>query len=215
MSNSVMSETAKQILLMTPPTHEENEAVMTIPSFTLSIPIKPDAYLRQLLAARGRKFDMVSHSSLPEAHRSPPSDAQIASYDNNMLRALQHSDLLGLMTLSNNGYHMNACNKFRESALHHAARKCTPRVLKFMLDIVGKEWILDDIGRTPLHDACWRSPVNFSVIMLLMDTDITMLFTTDKRGHSPLDYAHQEDWGKWCAFFHAVVDKYWPMLPSP
>lgn len=209
-ATSLMSDAAKLALLFSPTKHEENEAIVTVPPFTLTIPIKPDMYLRQLLASRNRSLCMRSHSELPDIHRRAPSDKQITSYDNNMLRALQHSDLLAVMALYNNGYHMNACNKFRESTLHFAARKCTPRVVKFMLDIVGSEWILDDIGRTPLHDACWRSPANFSVVMLLMDCDINMLFTVDSRGHSPLDYAHREDWSKWCAFLHVVVDKYWP-----
>lgn len=65
---SHMSDNAK-IALLTPIKHEEDEAIVTIPPFTLTIPIKPDTYLRQLLASRDKSIGMRSHTQLDEIHR--------------------------------------------------------------------------------------------------------------------------------------------------
>jgi hypothetical protein len=106
---------------------------------------------------------------------------------------------------------MSACNKFSESIVHTACRRCDSDVVEYILSNGGDSGITDDYGKTPLHDACWRLEPDFNIVRLLLDRNIELLRMLDKRGFSPLQYVREEHWGQWREFILSVKDTYWPV----
>jgi hypothetical protein len=113
---------------------------------------------------------------------------------------------------------MAACNRFGESIMHMACRRADFEVIDFLLkDIIetDKLWPIDDFGRTPLHDACWRPEPRFDVVTLLLDKSLDLLLMEDVRGSTPLSYVREEHWLAWCAYLFHQKEKYWvPMEGS-
>ena len=130
-------------------------------------------------------------------------------YDVILVDAVRRSDLAALKKLREEGRCMNACNKHSESILHMAARRSNYETVKFILENGGDLSIVDDYGRTPMHDACWRNGVSFDVITLLLNRDLDLLRTADVRGACPLSYVREEFWMHWCAYFYNQKEKYW------
>lgn len=109
-------------------------------------------------------------------------------------------------------YSLTACNRYSESILHLACRRSSFEMVKWMLDNGSNLLIVDDYGRTPLHDACWRSELKFDIITLLLDRNISLMYKRDVRGSLPLHYARQDDWLKWCAYLFHQKEKYWEVM---
>ena len=63
-----------------------------------------------------------------------------------------------------------------------------------------------DSGRTPLHDACWTSKPDFSIVRLLLKECPDFLRIKDKRGFSPLAYVPHGQWGEWGDFLEKNKD---------
>jgi ankyrin repeat protein len=96
---------------------------------------------------------------------------------------------------------MQCGNKFGETIIHAAARRHSAEVAKFLLDECNVcPRVCCDSGRTPLHDACWTVNPNFDVVTLLLDKCPDLLYITDKRGFTPMQYIRQELWGQWCHY---------------
>jgi ankyrin repeat protein len=106
---------------------------------------------------------------------------------------------------------MCACNKFSESIVHIACRRSSVDVVDFILKNGGSTSLVDDYGRTPLHDACWRMHPQFDVVTLLLDRNIDLLRLTDVRGAHALNYVSKDQWLQWCAYLYYQKDKYWPI----
>jgi ankyrin repeat protein len=85
-------------------------------------------------------------------------------------------------------------------------------MVDFIVRNGGDVSIVDDYGRTPLHDACWRSTPRFDVVTLLLDRNIELLRMTDVRGANALKYICNDHWLEWCAYFFHQKDKYWPVI---
>jgi ankyrin repeat protein len=126
-----------------------------------------------------------------------------------LVDAVRLSDVATLEKLVADGKSMNACNVHSESILHMAARRSSFETVKFILDNGGDLGIVDDYGRTPLHDACWRNNIRFDVITLLLNCNLDLLRTADIRGACPLSYVREEFWMHWCAYFYHQKEKYW------
>lgn len=54
--------------------------------------------------------------------------------------------------------------------------------------------VRDDYDRNPLHDACWRPEQDLELLELLIEKEPQLLMLSDKRGHTPLDYARRSHW---------------------
>jgi hypothetical protein len=104
---------------------------------------------------------------------------------------------------------MSACNRFSESIIHMACRRATYPIVEYILLHGGDCTMVDDYGRTPLHDACWRANPGFDIVTLLLDKNTDLLLTMDVRGATPLKYVHEEHWLQWCAYLFHQKDKYW------
>ena len=146
--------------------------------------------------------------------RAPPALKQIADYDVEMINTVRNSNLTKLVDLYNMGRNMNACNKFSESIVHMSCRRAKYDVVEFLLSHGGDASIVDDYGRTPLHDACWRLEPAFDIVTLILDKNNELLRCSDARGAIPLRYVPQAHWAQWCVYLYHQREKYWPILPS-
>ena len=106
---------------------------------------------------------------------------------------------------------MSACNRFSESIVHMACRRASVEMVDFILKNGGNINIVDDYGRTPLHDACWRMTPQFDIVTLLLDQNLDLLNLTDVRGAHALKYVAEDQWLLWCVYLYYQKDKYWPI----
>ena len=167
--------------------------------------INPETFLNKLLENRG--YDTSTISAPP--FRPPPSSKQMQDYNTDFIHVIRHSDLRRLQTFHEKGTSMTACNAYSESILHMACRRANMDVVDFILHNGGDLGVVDDFGRTPLHDACWRMQPRFDIITLILDKNLDLLRTRDIRGSTPLSYVRQDNWLEWCAYLFYQKEKYW------
>lgn len=174
--------------------------------------IHPFEFMKNMTSSRGYTLNLVP--SLVGMGRSPPTEKQMNDYDNELVWSVRQGNLEHLQQLYNAGRSMNACNKYSESVVHMACRRADFRIIEFLLTHGGSAMIVDDYGRTPLHDACWRTEPAFDIVTLLLDQNKDLLCVTDARGALPLKYVVSEKhWLPWCAYLFHQRDKYWPKRP--
>lgn len=136
---------------------------------------------------------------------------QLSDYDIEIVTAVRASDLESLKRMHAEGKSLSACNKFSESIVHMACQRSDFKVVDFMIRNGGQISLVDDYGRTPLHDACWRPSPQFDVVTLLLDRNLDLLRMVDVRGANALNYVSQDQWLQWCAYFYHQKEKYWPI----
>jgi hypothetical protein len=170
--------------------------------------LSPSLYLHQILTSRG--YDTTPISGLLSSYRITPTPWHLSSYDHPLLEAVRQNDHKRLVKLFQSGVHMQACNLHCESVLHIAARKSTKEVVQFLLSH-GALCFVDDAGRLPMHDVCWRQSPNFDLVMLLLEHDLAMMRIQDRFGACPLDYVNPRQWPEWCEFLDSIKDKFWPI----
>lgn len=128
-------------------------------------------------------------------------DEHIEAHTTEVERAIRNHDYETLRRMLHEGHTLQTCNKHGESIIHIACRRGTTELLQFLIDEAQVSTrIRDDMGRTPLHDACWSHKPNFDIVMELLRVSPELLFIIDKRGFTPLTYVPREAWGKWCNF---------------
>ena len=111
---------------------------------------------------------------------------------------------------------MDACNRHGESIVHISCRRGRADTLAFLLAHGGRVHMCDDMGRTPLHDACWAKTPVFDCISAILDQDPSLIRVMDCRGASPLAYIRREHWPAWRSFFDAKKEVWWkPLSASP
>jgi hypothetical protein len=93
-------------------------------------------------------------------------------------------------------------SKFGDSLLHMACRWGHLEVVQFLLEQGMPTRLVDDIGRTPLHDACWTSVPQFSIVERLIQEAPELLLVQDHRGHTPLQFIRPEHASQWNSFLH-------------
>merc|ERR1711998_630397 len=105
---------------------------------------------------------------------------------------------------------MTACNRFCESIVHMACRRSEMDVVEFVLNqSIDNWWVVDDFGRSPLHDACWRPEPRFDIVTMILDRNLELLRVEDIRGANPLNYVREEHWTQWCAYLFHQKERYW------
>ena len=109
---------------------------------------------------------------------------------------------------------MSACNRYSESIFHMACRRSDFEIVDFILMNGGDLSVIDDYGRTVLHDTCWRVEPRFDIATLLLDNHLDLLFQLDVRGSPPLQYVKQDSWVCWCAYLFHQKERYWPANAS-
>jgi ankyrin repeat protein len=129
------------------------------------------------------------------------------NYTNEVVNAIRQNDIRTLRALYESGQHnMNACNRNGETLLHLACRRANRTTIQFLLEEVQLSMhVYDCMGRSPLHDICWRPRVDREVLDLVLfhtnGTNLSLFFVKDIRGHTCLDYCRQEHWNIWNTYF--------------
>ena len=72
----------------------------------------------------------------------------------------------------------------------------------------------DDIGRTPLHEACCATMPAFEIVSWLIQSDPGVLFLMDERGSLPLDNVGESTWPQWNQFIDERMDDFFPKSNS-
>lgn len=163
--------------------------------------VDPDAFLSQLVEAQ-YGFIPTTRAGLDMNDFFPQvTEEQIAAYEIALVVACRSNDVDTLKTLHAQGKSMNACNRFGESLLHMACRRGFVDLVEFLLETCGLGVrILDDCGRTPLHDACWNPTPQLEICKWVIERDPSLLLVKDKRGSTPFQYARPQDWPTWRQF---------------
>ena len=190
------------------PYHISTRVKMVMQKWGNVQPIAPQEFLIKILEARGHPTHSIP--AMKSAFRRLPTGAELEDYTTELVGAVRQSNIQQLKQLQATGKSMSACNRFCESVVHMACRRAKSEVVEFMLRNGGSKWLVDDFGRTPLHDACWRPEPHFDIVTLLLDLDPDMLRVEDVRGSTPLKYVPEEHWIHWCAYLFHQKEKYWP-----
>lgn len=151
--------------------------------------------------------DIVSDASQrvkQDSYFLPYSDDHLEAYTTDKVNAVQGNDVETLRSLLKSGHQMQASNRFGESILHTSCRRGFNDVVEFFMNEARvSPRVRDDMGRTPMHDVCWSSAApNHEMMKMLIRAAPEMLFSKDKRGHSPFDYARREYWPNWVTFLN-------------
>lgn len=186
----------------------DKQYLPTSPAVTEPSHVNPTTYLLKILASRG--YDTTPVTGLLSPYRILPTPTQMGWYDHPVLNAIRNTNLAALSQLQQLGASMEACNQYCESILHFAARKSSLEMVQFMLSN-GARCFVDDAGRLPMHDVCWRARPAFDIVTLLLNHDISMLLVKDRFGAFPLDYVNPRQWKEWCGFLDSIKDQYWPV----
>lgn len=162
--------------------------------------LKPDEFLRDFLGKKGISVSIIPAKNIPDFFVSLTADA-VNGYDMDLVEKVRAEDVDGLRRLWKSGRSMQVSNRFGDSIVHMACRRGSLSVLHFLLNEAHVSCQLCcDNGRTPLHDACWTSMPNFDVVQMLLERCPDLLYISDKRGFTPLNYARNSHWVGWCKF---------------
>lgn len=171
-----------------------------------------ETFLINLLKRRGYIFQ--KSSALTSPFNRPIKQHEIQNYSNTLINAISGNDLVFLRNILDMKKHILACNQIGESTLHIAARNSCHQIVQLILKSEESPVTIDDYGRSPLNDALWAISPSFSVIEQLLDHSVDLLFLTDVRGFTPLNYVRKEYVFKLCLFFYSRREKYWPVPPD-
>jgi hypothetical protein len=156
---------------------------------------------------------IIPGSSLSKDYFHQHTQEEIAGYEQSgIVSATRKEDLTALRKLLKEGHPIQCSNRFGESIVHMACRHGSIPVLLFLLEEAKVSLrVIDDMGRTPFHDACWGSEPRLEMMKILLKKDPFLLRLSDKRGHIALDYVNRDHWSIWCRFLnehqHLLVAK--------
>jgi len=153
------------------------------------------------LRKTGKNVQLRSYDSFDDDFFLLPTQEEIKMYDQDVLTAVRKGDLDTLRSFHKQGRTLKCSNKFGESLLHMACRKGMIDVVDFFINQAGVPLsVRDDVGRSPLHDACWTSTPNFPIVRLILQKCPDLLYICDRRGHTPLSYVRRDQWIEWKSF---------------
>lgn len=179
----------------------------------LDMNVSPTVFVRSILlqsksltgSISGEDIIKVATQRLShESYFLTYTEEQAEAYNNEKVFAVQGDDVESLRALHHSGEIMQTSNRFGESLLHTSCRRGFVDIVRFFINEAGvSPRVRDDMGRTPMHDACWSSsPPNHDIMKLLITSAPELLLSKDRRGHSPFDYARREYWPHWVAFLN-------------
>lgn len=138
-------------------------------------------------------------------------EENVTGYTMEKVTAMRKEDIETLQDMRSQGETLQVCNRFGESIIHSACRRCLESVVRFLVEEAGVSLaVKDDYGKTPAHDACWTIKPNFEVVKIIITACPDLFLVADKRGSSPLDYTQKSLWSEWCAFLKDNEDKLIP-----
>lgn len=168
---------------------------------------KPWDYLGTLLADQGIQIASFPYTEMDDEFFLTLEPKHFSAYDTEIAAATRNGDLETVRRRYERGGTLLSCNRFKESVVHTICRRGHAHLLNYILsetDIPIQ--LVDDLGRNPLHDACWTHKPNFELIKLLLDRCPDLLYISDNRGFTPLCYVGKQAWPEWCVFLHENQD---------
>ena len=170
----------------------------------------PDQLLRSLVTQKGLSvspFDsdemrcFFNTGGMSVSKRFVKEELKAAFNDNDMVQAIQSSDIVKLRQLHESGKNLHGCNMFGETFLHMACRRGSTEVVDYLINMAHVDVrVCDDHGRNPMHSACWSLKPQYKIMKLLLQAEPRLLLFADRRGHTPLMYVRPNTWGDWCVF---------------
>mmetsp|Transcript_3129 Transcript_3129/g.6891 ORF Transcript_3129/g.6891 Transcript_3129/m.6891 type:complete len:822 (+) Transcript_3129:189-2654(+) len=166
---------------------------------------KPIDVVKEALSSRGAKCDTKPSIDMEECFFTNVTEM----YGVEVVNAIRSNDVESLRKLSADGVNLQCGNKFGETLIHLACRRSHLDLVSFLVNDAGVSLrVRDDFGRTPMHDACWRAQPDLELLDMLLDQAPELLMLSDKRGHTPLDYARREHWAVLVPFLMERADKF-------
>ena len=164
--------------------------------------ISPLAYMKSSLSARGINFTTKKYDSLLDTFFEKTGEDDVNAYGLDVLDAVRRGDVEQLRAYHNEGRTLKCSNKFGESLLHLACRKGLTSVVDFLVNEAQVPvQVVDDMGRSPAHDAFWAAKPNLKLISMVLKKCPDLLYVSDKRGDIPTSYCRKEHWETWINFF--------------
>ena len=115
--------------------------------------------------------------------------ARVAAHSLVVVRTIRRADLARLHRLLQRGVSFDGCNPQGESSLHLACRLGNLEVVRFLVEEARVNIrVRDDQGKTVLHDSCWTTKPNFALVKYILNEAPELLFLTDHRGYTALQY---------------------------
>ena len=163
--------------------------------------VSPDAFFFKLVNAQcGIKLQCKPALELADFF-TPVTEEQMEAYSMDVVMATRNNDIATLRKLSAQGKTLDCFNRFGESLLHLACRRGCNEIVEFLLEQPGVCLrIVDDCGRTPLHDACWNASPQLDICKRILEEEPALFLITDKRGYTPFQYARDQHWHIWRQF---------------
>lgn len=165
---------------------------------------EPSIFMKRMLQNTGM------HKSKPIGMPAASDDKEelLENYDMEKVTAIRENNLEKLRNILDNGGSFNACNRNGETLLHLACRRGNVDIVKFLVEEAKVEIeAQDDLGRSVLHDICWRPSPDFDLMELIMwKVSPAFLLAEDRRGHTCFDYCRKKDWNKWIEFLQSHAE---------
>lgn len=160
----------------------------------------PVDFLEQVVGCERYKKDVSSCSMV--VNEFSVSEKRLSNYNMKTIQAIREKDINALSQLLKEGQNFDACNRNGESLLHLACRRGNKEVVEFLVDKAEVDvTCVDSLGRTVVHDLCWRATPDTDMMkVLLRRIPSRLLLQEDVRGHTPFDFARKEHWGVWTEF---------------
>jgi len=173
------------------------------------VEVRPMDVVVSALRSRGDSSEV-----LPSGDMEPGYFVEVTEmYVQDAVDAIRGNDVACLRRLREDGRVLDCGNGFGETLMHMACRRSDVGVISMLLtEGRASLRVRDDFGRTPFHDACWRTEPDLDILDLLLDNAPELLMLSDKRGHTPLDYSRRQHWGMLVSFLEGRKGKFRPAL---
>ena len=199
---AIISAQNKRPLVVVTPLHQQEQAAkkrkLSLEGNSL---FNPKGFVEMAFQANG-----VNVETIPDIARNrylSPKPELVNAYTMETSTAVRTNDVQKLKELYVSGALLDCCNRFGDSLLHIACRRGNTETVKFLVNEANVSVrFVDDLNRTPLHDACWTSEPNFEIVEILLRAAPEHALCQDKRGHTPFDYARKGHWGQWIEFLN-------------
>ncbi len=177
----------------------------TIDNGTSAINYDTSSFLIQILddilKENGFENKKIPSDQVPSDFFEEIKEENTDAYTSILISLVRSQDISQLEKMLEEGYCFQACNKFGESILHLACRRGCIDVARFLIEKAQISVnVLDDYGRTCLHDACWVSTPDFELIEMIIRESPSLIIIKDKRGFTPLQYVKGDYYAAWATF---------------
>ena len=128
--------------------------------------------------------------------------AMTQGYTNEVVSAIRTNDVATLRQMLERGQSFNVCNSNGEYLIHLACRRSQPETVEFLIkEACVRADVRDRMGRTILHDVCWKSTPDVDMMATVLQlAPPELLLAKDMRGHTPFDFARKQHSQQWNEF---------------